>query len=186
VIESRFWRDELRTDIRWLKKNQRYKRWSEKQLVLFERKLMLVAFQVRTLLDRPKVNAAVRSIRIEGCMYKKVGKKPYTLAGSGDLVDHFDVSSPTPIQMSPMDLCNQLIHHYVLATISEETGHFTLIAVFSDYKRHTCLYEFKVPRVIEFFSRFAEDSSANYGGFSLIWNEKKQDYDSVEITEATP
>jgi hypothetical protein len=49
VIESRYWREELKADIRWLRAKQKIKRWSEKQLVLYERKLMLVAFQIRTL-----------------------------------------------------------------------------------------------------------------------------------------
>ena len=41
MIESRFWRAELRGDIAWLRRHRRFKRWSEKQQVLFERRLML-------------------------------------------------------------------------------------------------------------------------------------------------
>jgi|TARA_Y100000815_G_scaffold255672_1_gene262749 hypothetical protein len=54
MIESCYWRAELRNDLVWLSKKLKYQRWSEKQHVLFEQKLMIVAFQVRSLLERPK------------------------------------------------------------------------------------------------------------------------------------
>ncbi|WP_218239112.1 hypothetical protein, partial [Pseudomonas sp. YY-1] len=57
MIESSYWRAELRNDLAWLCKKRKYQRWSEKQHVLFERKLMIAAFQVRSLLERPKVKA---------------------------------------------------------------------------------------------------------------------------------
>lgn len=61
MIESHYWRAELRIDLAWLKKRRRYRRWSEKQHVLFERGLMLVAFQARSLLEPPKVNERAQS-----------------------------------------------------------------------------------------------------------------------------
>ena len=64
MIESTYWRQELREELAWLKKHRKYRRWSEKQLVLYERRLMLVAFQVRSLLERPKVNDRAESPRV--------------------------------------------------------------------------------------------------------------------------
>jgi hypothetical protein len=181
VIESRYWREELRNEIRWLRAKQYYKRWSEKQMVLFERKLMLVAFQVRALLERPKVNHATRALTVQGKRYKKSGRKPFTVVGPGDLTEHFDTSSPESVQLSAFDLCNQLIHSYVLGAISHNGGRFTSVIVFSDYKRNTCMYEFDVQRLIDFFAAFCSDSSApNRGRF--VWNEKKQDYEYVETS----
>ncbi|MBO0700671.1 MAG: hypothetical protein J2P46_19900, partial [Zavarzinella sp.] len=115
--------------------------------------------------------------------YDKIGDKPFTFVSGGDLVDHFDAASPVPIQMSGRDLCNQLLHHYLLCTSSEVQGRFTTIAVFSDYKRHICLYEFKIADLIDFFSAFADRDAGNYGGSRLVWNEQKLDYDSIPLTE---
>jgi len=71
MIESCYWRAELRNDLVWLRKQRTYHRWSEKQQVLFERKLMIVAFQVRSLLERPKVNDQARGTCMPVLRYKK-------------------------------------------------------------------------------------------------------------------
>jgi hypothetical protein len=174
VIESSYWREELRGDIRWLRVKQRFKRWSEKLLVLYERKLMLVAFQVRTLLERPKVNGRAKSLQLQAVKYAKVGNKPFTVVGPGWPDDHFDLSSPEAVQLSVWDVCNQLIHYYWMSTASEK-GRFTSVLVFSDYKRHICAYEFEVSGLIDLFSAFGDDGSA-VQGCRFVWNEKKQDY----------
>jgi len=75
MIESYYWREKLREEIKWLRKNQKYKRWSEKQRVLYERKLMLVAFQIRSLLERPKVAKAYATKVLKVKRYEKLGKK---------------------------------------------------------------------------------------------------------------
>jgi hypothetical protein len=179
LIESHYWRDELKADIRWLRAKQKYKRWSEKQMVLFERKLMLVAFQVRSLLERPKVNDCVKALRLDGIRYPKIGYKPFTVVGRGWLEEHFDLSSPETVQLSVSDVCNQLIHYYVMFAASNTKGRFTSVFVFSDYKRHTCMYEFEVSRLIDLFSAFSDDTSAVWS-CRFVWDEKKQDYLRVD------
>jgi hypothetical protein len=194
LIESSYWREELKVDIRWLRAKQTYRRWSEKQLVLYERKLMIVAFQVRTLLERPKVNDRVRSLKFQAVRYPKVGDKPFTNVGPGWPDERFDLSSPEAVQLSVWDVCNQLIHYYWMSTASENRR-FTSVLVFSDYKRHICAYEFEVSTLIDLFSAFSDDGSAVHG-CSFVWNEQKQDYvkeyahgpsteeHSVELVEA--
>ena len=175
MIESQYWRDELKVDIHWLRVKQNYKRWSEKQMVLFERKLMLVAFQVRSLLERPKVNGRAKALKLNGVRYAKIGSELFRLTGARDLEDHFDLSSPEAVQLPMWDVCNQLIHHYLIAAVSTGRGRFTSLIVFSDYNRRVCMYEFVISDVIELFSAFSDDASAALGG-TWVWNEKKQDY----------
>lgn len=79
MIESYYWRAELRNDLIWLRKKRKYKRWSEKQHVLYERQLMIVAFQVRSLLERPKVNDQARGTCLPVLRYKKIGDRPFTI-----------------------------------------------------------------------------------------------------------
>jgi hypothetical protein len=174
VIESRYWREELNADIRWLRAKQEYKRWSEKQLVLYERKLILVAFQARTLLERPKVNDRVKALKLQAVRYPKIGDRVFTVVGSGWPDDHFDLTSPEVVQLSILDVCNQLIHYYWMST-SSEGGRFASVLVFSDYKRHTCAYEFEVSSLIDLFSMLGDEGSAVHS-CRFVWNEKKQDY----------
>lgn len=183
MIESRYWRAELRDDLRWLRTKQKVKRWSEKQMVLFERRLMLVAFQVRSLLERHKVTDGAAAATVEGVKYPKKGGRPFTLLGAGWLDDRYDLDSPTPMRLSALDVCNQIIHYYVMFAQTNGQGRFDKIVVFSDYKRHTCVYEFDVDRLLDLFGLFADDSTQRTGGLS-VWNEKKQDFVWLPEAEA--
>jgi hypothetical protein len=174
MIESRYWRAELRADLAWLKKHRTYRRWSEKQLVLFERKLMLVAFQIRSLLDRPKVNDRARASRMSVLSYKKIGNRPFTVVGPGFPEDCFDMDNPQSETLPVLDVCNQLIHYYWMGTSSEDRS-FTSMIVFSDYKRLKVAYEFQVEDLLSLFEVFGDESSWASGS-EFKWNDKKQDY----------
>ncbi|MFD4838247.1 hypothetical protein ACFWP0_12120 [Achromobacter sp. NPDC058515] len=174
MIESTYWRQELRAELAWLKKHRNYRRWSEKQLVLYERRLMLVAFQVRSLLERPKANDRARGARIPVIRYKKIGSRPFTFIGAGFPEDRFDLNNPEPSELAVVEVCNQLIHYYWMQTWSEGTA-FKSMLVFSDFMRHKWAYEFLIEDLIGFFSIIANDTSI-VTKLSFHWNDKKQDY----------
>jgi len=178
MIESRFWRQELRSELSCLRQRRAFRRWSEKQQVLFERRLMLVAFQIRTLLDRPKVSHHARNAHADGRLYRKIGTHPVTLMNVIDFEDNFDLDNPEAVRLPVRELCNQLIHHYVFFAVRGEQKRFEVVLVFSDYKRHVCLYEFNVNDILDLFSGFASEKSASYndGGYSIAWDENKQGY----------
>jgi len=174
MIESHYWRIELKNDLAWLRKHRTYRRWSEKQLVLFERKLMLVAFQIRSLLERPKINDQARASTMPVVRYKKIGGRPFTATGSGWPHERFDMENPEHTTLSALDVCNQLIHYYWMQTYSEGKA-FTTMLVFSDYMRHKWAYEIQIGDLINLFRVFSENSSAIVG-LESQWSEKKQDF----------
>ena len=164
----------------WLRRNRRFRRWTEKKVVLYERRLLLVAFQIRTLLERPtKVGHRARHSRVEGRSYKRLGAHPVTHMNVMDVNENFDLDHPQIVRLPIFDLCNQLIHHYLLAVLREEgKQRWDSVWVCSDWKRNTCLYEFSVDKVLEVFALLASEASAGYndGSTTIRWNEKKQDY----------
>jgi hypothetical protein len=174
MIESHYWRAELRIDLAWLKTHRAFRRWSEKQQVLFERRLMLAAFQVRSLLERPKVNNRTRSTGLSVVRYRKVGSRPFTVTGAGWPHERFDMERPEPAFLSALDVCNQLIHYYWMQTSTEGQAFFSML-VFSDYARHRWAYEFRIVELLQLFQVFASDSSAIVG-MESEWSERKQDY----------
>lgn len=174
MIESSYWRTELKNDLAWLKSHRMYRRWSEKQQVLFERKLMLVAFQVRSLLERPKVNDQARSTGMSVLRYKKIGDRPFTALGSGWPHERFDMEHPEAAVLSVLDVCNQLIHYYWMQTLSVNRA-FVSMLVFSDYQRHKWAYEFQIEDLLQLFRVFGNDSSAIVG-LESQWDDKRQDY----------
>lgn len=174
MIESRYWREELRRDLSWLRRHRSYGRWSEKQHVLFERKLMIVAFQIRSLLERPKVNEAAREATVPAVRYKKLGSRPFTVVGAGWPHDRFDMDNPESTILSVLSVCNQLIHYYWMETHTDGRA-FSSMLVFSDYQRHKWAYEVQILDLLNLFQLFADDSSA-LSGATFVWNDKKQDY----------
>ena len=164
----------MRIDLAWLKKHRAYRRWSEKQQVLFERRLMLTAFQVRSLLERPKVNDRARSHIMPVLRYKKVGNRAFTVTGAGQPHERFDMDNPEPAILSALDVCNQLIHYYWMQTASEGQA-FVSMLVFSDYMRHKWAYEFRIADLLKLFRVFGDESSAIVD-MRLEWSQRKQDY----------
>lgn len=173
-MESCYWRAELRRDLAWLKKHQKYLRWSEKQVVLFERKLMLVAFQVRSLLERPKVNDQARKSEMPAIRFKKMGNQPFTFIGAGWPEDRFELEKPEKTMLPIMSVCNQLIHYYWMQTYCENKS-FSSLLVFSDYSRNNFAYQFEISEILKLFRIFGDNSSAVVR-LSMVWSEKKQDY----------
>ena len=161
-------------ELAWLRKHRNYRRWSEKQLVLYERRLMLVAFQVRTLLERPKVGDRARSAKMPVLRYKKVGNRPFTNVGPGFPKDRFDMANPESTELGVLDVCNQLIHYYWMQTWSERTA-FRGMLVFSDYMRNKWAYEILIEDLLALFNTFSQDASA-VTEHLFHWSEKKQDY----------
>jgi hypothetical protein len=135
---------------------------------------MLSAFQVRSLLERPKVNDRARGTGMPALRYKKIGERPFTVTGSGWPHERFDMEHPESVVLSALDVCNQLIHYYWMETRSEGRA-FAAMLVFSDYKRHKWAYEFRIEDLLQLFRVFGDDSSAIVGAEST-WDDKKQDY----------
>ncbi len=185
MIESYYWREKLREEIRWLRKKQKYKRWSEKQMVLYERKLMLVSFQIRSLLEHEKIGKAHATKKLKVKLYKKVGRKSLTKLSNRNYAELFNMSEAQYDLLSAPQICNQLIHYYLMAALSEEKRGFTTLLVVSDYKRHSCLFEIDISKLIEFFEFFSKEESrlGKPGtGVRWQWNEKKKDYDLIEFS----
>lgn len=175
MIESYYWREELRRDLRWLVQHRAYKRWSEKQMVLFERRLILVAFQIRTLVEQNRVRSTVANRQLSCTWYRKVGAGPVTRLNSHRFERHFDLDNPEVITLKAWDLCNQLIHHYEMAALSSQRS-FSELVVFSDRAKNKGMYHIDIAELLTYLYRFGQDDSAVSKSTST-WNPKRQDYD---------
>lgn len=135
---------------------------------------MMVAFQVRSLLERPKVNDRARGTGMSVVRYKKIGDRPFTVIGSGWPNERFDMEHPEPSILSALEVCNQIIHYYWMQLMSEDQT-FVSMLIFSDYKRHKWAYEFRIEDVLHLFRVFGDESSAIINT-EAQWDDKKQDY----------
>lgn len=120
--------------------------------MLYERRLILVAFQVPSLLERLKLNDRARNPRMPVVRYKKMGsQQPFTYTGSGFSEDRFDLKNPGPSELSVVDVCNPLI--YWMQTWPEGGA-----------------YGFCFENLLSLFSIFADDAPA-VKGESFHWND---------------
>ena len=151
--------------------------------MLFERQLILVAFQIRIILERPKVRVNAIRTTVITQRYTKRGRKPVTLLNAVALEEHFDLTNPVVVQMPIRDVCNQLVHHYVMFAIRGERAQFETVCVCSDYKRNVCLYEFAVSDLLRAFAVFGDEASAlsSAPGVRFTWDAKRGDYRVEEL-----
>ncbi len=187
MIESRYWRKELIKDLRDLDKLRTYKRWSEKKQVLFERKVMLIAFQIRSLLERPKVSRRVAYSKIEIVYFPATDSSPLDKA-LDDIDAMYDWDTGDRRELSVMQLCNQIIHYRYMFAISEGSLQFTHLIVVSDYKMSKGIFKISVDDMISLFAKFTQENSGlNHEGVSvrITWDEKSYSY-IQEILEDDP
>jgi hypothetical protein len=177
MIESYYWRQELRVDLKWLRQHSKYQRWSEKQMVLFERRLILVAVQIRVLIEQQRVRSRLAQARLACTWYPKSGNRPVTRFNAHRLHTHFGLDRPESVSLTATEVANQLVHHYEMYAASEGRT-FSQILVFSDRMRDKGLYVIDVPALLDFLSRFSEDASA-VSSMEATWNPTKRDYDVV-------
>ena len=76
MIESYYWRQELKSDVAWLRQHATFRRWTEKQMVLFERRLILTAFQIRVLIEQKRVRSSISARSLQCTWHRKVGSGP--------------------------------------------------------------------------------------------------------------
>lgn len=185
MIESRYWRKELAKDIKHLNKLRKCKDWSEKKQVLFEREIMIIAFQIRSLLERPKVSNSIRNATI------RLRQFPATSAPSNDwlfddILTMYDWKSAKSEQMNVAVFCNQIIHQRYMFAQAGSSDKFTDLIFVSDHKVMKNIYKLKIKDMINLFTLFTKPSSGtNRAGVTLMtsWDEKKRKYTTKIIED---
>lgn len=184
MMESRYWRAELKRDLKELDELREFLRWSEKKQVLFERKIMMIAFQIRSLLDRPKVAKKISDSCIDLVFFPATESTPLDKA-FGDIYAMYDWDDGNPMSMPVKQFCNQIIHYQFMFARSDKPKIFTEIVFVSDYKVPKCIFKVNLDDVILLFNRFSHDESGldREGVHSrMTWDESKKKY-IVEVCE---
>lgn len=131
--------------------------------MLFERYSILVACQIRVLLERRKVRVSALRTSVTAQRYAKSGRKRATLLNAVALEEQFDLFNPVVAQMRIRDACDQLVHHDITFAMRGERTQFDTVCVCSDYKRDACLHELAVPDLLRAFAVLGDEASALSG-----------------------
>lgn len=178
MMESRYWRAELKTELKELNELRHFVRWSEKRQILFERKAMLVAFQIRSLLERPKVSRKIAKSNIRVVQFPATESTPLDKI-LGDISAMYDWEAGENFEMPVMQFCNQIIHYKYMYARSEVSKLFTEMVLVSDYKMPKGIFKVDIDNMISLFNKFTtDDSGLDREGVSssITWNESKSKY----------
>ena len=159
MIDPAYWRPGLAKDLRWLRKARTFRRWSEKKVALFERRVFLAAGQIHVLVGQSDVPPVLVNQPL-GCV--RYGRRPGEAVGrlsQGDVPAVFQMESPHPDALTADALCRHVIHPGLVGAVSKKPRRFTHLWVVTQGEAPV-LYELEVEGLLEFFGRFAEGPGA--------------------------
>lgn len=181
MIESVYWKSALLAQARAIKAHQRYKRWSEKQLVLLEREIMIAFFCIRSLIERKKITDNLTKKRIPVVAYPiRLGKGAHLL-NRCDFEELYHMESPVERELHLEFLSNQIIHSYVIfAQRDRQKKKFSDLLVCSNYERNRQLFQVAIKELIAVMREVAKNypTHAEY-----LYDERIRDY-CVTATKA--
>lgn len=149
MIESVYWKTELKKQIRTIKRLQRCRRWSEKQLVLLEREIMIAFFCVRSLIEREKLPHKLVNRPIPVVTYPAFPGVKVTILNRGAIDELYDLDRPHKKRLTLAFLSNQIIHSYISSPIkAPRTRQFDSLLVCSDYERNRQLFEVEIKELV--------------------------------------
>lgn len=135
IYESGPWKEALTRDAKRLATFMQPTRTPLRRAYAIERCLFLAAFTVRKLWESNKLSRDWKERSIPCWRYKLIANVP-TLFDRDDIDEFYDFKSRVRGRIAAPDLCNLLIHSFVVVQEFNKDGGWTGIFVASDRSRH--------------------------------------------------
>jgi hypothetical protein len=161
ISDSIPWREELLRVADRLERRKVQRRWTERTSFLVERDIMISAYAIRKLHEARRISDRLAAKRLEIQRYELIGQ----------VLDHyryefwesFDLDNPRSAQITPIALCNQIIHSFVWHfSVDEEEELFDGIYVSSDRERRKYLYFVHVDVLVGLFHTIGSEDIVEY------------------------
>ena len=173
MIESCYWKEELKRISTLLRPVVKPSRWTERSHCIVERDIMIGFFIVRRLVELTKVSHKVRDFRMEVYSAPNRGKR-VTLLNRGDVDELYDITNERKQMKKPLYLSNQFIHAYTSFVARDEARNWDSMFVVSDFDRNDCIWRVPISMIRALFDLAARDYVYSA---SFTYNAEKQDYD---------
>ncbi len=135
---------------------------------------MLGFYTLRKLFEAQKVSTAIAKAPIALTSYRWLGK-PVTRMNWHRFLEKYDFEHPIKLQKQIGFVCDQLVHSYVFAPVTEDEGGLVSILFNSDRTRRKSLFELPLATVAHLFSSVGED---NPSAMQALFNPSSDDYDT--------
>ncbi len=156
MIESCFWKEELKRIACTITRMRKPPRWSERAHCVVERDLMIGFFLLRRLIELNKVSSAISDRQLQVFSYKSLGK-PITRLNGWDIWELYDLENEVAETKKPMYVSNQFIHAYTSLVGRDDTRNWSDVLIVSDYDRNDCIWRIPVATIRALFLDASDD-----------------------------
>lgn len=172
MIESRYWKDDL---IRYAKSFQPVAnppRWSEKQLITFEKEVVLAFFMVRKLWECGKFSSTTKKQRMK--IFRCPNTKRANAINYWDIGEIYELPSEHAVSKSVPFVCNQFIHGGATFAYREDDRNWGGLYTCSDYERQKFIYRIPISEIISILLIAGNDYPSM---IQMNYNPETSDYD---------
>jgi len=152
AYESHYWRQILKREVRYLdKKLKLTHRETEKNLDKHfsevEIRIMTLAYIIRKLSDTEKLPDAVLVKSIKLVLYPRI--TDFSRRSFVDIEREYNLDKQSVSFLTLRELCNQIIHSYILQAVGSSRRTFKYLWFVSDYKRDSGLYQITIAQFLK-------------------------------------
>ncbi len=145
IWESGYWKSDLIKDADMLNKWSK-KKPSDRQYVLFEKKIFIAAFSIRKLLEAEKIGSDFPMWTFGVSKFLKKTKDPIDYMNSHKIDKFYDLDKEIKDSLSIPSLCNKLIHSYIFSLKVNESEEIISFLFTSDETKEECIYEMNLEK----------------------------------------
>tara|TARA_R100001039_G_C1827806_1_gene93001 strand:+ start:634 stop:1167 length:534 start_codon:yes stop_codon:yes gene_type:complete len=172
MIESRYWREDLRAHARRLRSAKNPPRWSERAVVNFEKELMISFFMIRILLEHKKTSSKSQNYQVPVHCAPWNGKL-VTQLNFWDVDELYHFEKEVDKKVSLPFLANQFIHSKIIYTLRDTTRNWSEVLLCSDFEIKKSIYRISVEEIRKVFILVSQDYAHR---ITYEWDPKRSDY----------
>jgi hypothetical protein len=173
MIESCYWKEELRRIAATIRRVAKPPRWTERALCVVERDLMVGLFLLRRLIELNRVSSATKNMRLRIFSHKARGKLVTQMNGHR-IWELYDMENEIAETKKPLYVSNQFIHTYTSIISRDESRNWSDVYIVSDFDRNDCIWRVPISLIESLFLT----ASADYPYMiEKKFNPKTGDYD---------
>ena len=124
MIDSFYWKEELRRIAVTVQRVAKPRRWSERAHCTVERDLTVGFFLLRRLIELNLVSSAIKSKRIRVFSFRALGKR-VTRINAHRIGELYDCENEVAESKSPLYVSNQFIHAYTSTVARDQTRNWS-------------------------------------------------------------
>jgi hypothetical protein len=173
MIDSFYWKEELRRIAVTVQRVAKPRRWSERAHCTVERDLTVGFFLLRRLIELNLVSSAIKSKRIRVFSFRALGKR-VTRINAHRIGELYDCENEVAESKSPLYVSNQFIHAYTSMVARDQTRNWSDVIVVSDFDRNDCIWRIPVCEIEILFKAASVDYPHTV---EMKFNPKSGDYD---------